>query len=234
MFDPQLLDRMIWNTLHYGWAHLAEGDSRAVRIDPDYGPFGAAADGSDAAQAALGALVPEDGQLWIVEAEAVAPPPGTQLIRTADLTQMVCEAFAPLTSDAAIVDLTDADAFEMRELALMTEPGPFHVSTHRLGRFVGVRENGRLIAMAGERMRLPGLAEVSAVCTHPDCRGRGLAGGLMSVVMQRMIDAGETPFLHSYAGNAGAIALYERLGFRVRRAMVVTVVEPQDAVRRNI
>jgi predicted GNAT family acetyltransferase len=79
--------------------------------------------------------------------------------------------------------------------------------------------------MAGERMRAPGLTEVSAVCTHPDWRGRGLAGKLMRVVMARIVARGETPFLHSYASNATAITLYEKLGFRVRREVTATFLE---------
>ncbi len=78
--------------------------------------------------------------------------------------------------------------------------------------------------MAGERLKLDGFTEVSGVCTHPDWRGRGYATGLMGLVAQRIVARGETPFLHVYAGNSGAIALYERLGFRLRSAVVFTVL----------
>src|SRR3546814_1013814 len=90
----------------------------------------------------------------------------------------------------------------MRALALMTRPGPVLPLTHRLGRFIGIREQGRLIAMAGERMRMPGFAEVSGVCTHPDHRGRGHAKRLMRIVAKAMLERGETPFLHAYAAHA--------------------------------
>jgi predicted GNAT family acetyltransferase len=225
MTDPHPLDRPVWNALHSGWAALAQGNGRAVRLEPAFGPFAAAQDASPEAQAALAALAPDDGQLWIVETGPVAPPPGMAIVRTAALAQMVAEAPRPRAAALPALDLGDADAAEMRALAELTQPGPFAERTHRLGGFVGLRENGRLIAMAGERMRLPGLCEVSGVCTHPDRRGRGLAGALMSIVIARMTARGETPFLHSYASNAGAIALYESLGFKRRREMVVTVVE---------
>lgn len=218
------LDRPVWNALRSGWTHLAEGDGRALRLQPDHGPFGAWADLSPESLAAFAALIPEGGELWAAEIVETAPPPATHIVRTGELTQMVCEAFVPMRSDAEIVDLTEADALEMRALALMTEPGPFHVLTHRLGAFVGIKEDGKLVAMAGERMLVDRFHEISAVCTHPDHRGRGHAGALMSVVAQRMIDRGETPFLHSYASNAGAIALYERLGFRIRSPMIVTML----------
>ena len=112
----------------------------------------------------------------------------------------------------------------MLALALLTMPGPFRARTHRLGRFIGVREDGRVIAMAGERMRMPGYAEVSGVCTHPDFRGRGLAGRLMCQVMQTMQARGETPFLHAYASHEKTIALYRTLGFEVRAELPMRVL----------
>ncbi len=120
--------------------------------------------------------------------------------------------------------LDEGDAADMRALSLLTRPGPFGPLTHRLGRFVGVRDHGQLVAMAGERMRLPGFTEVSGVCTHPDFRGRGLAGALMRIVMQAMLDRGETPFLHAYAAHDRTIALYETLGFAVRARLPMTVL----------
>jgi predicted GNAT family acetyltransferase len=127
--------------------------------------------------------------------------------------------------DFAIVDLTEADAPQMLALATQTRPGPFFSRTHQLGDFVGVKIDGRLMAMAGERMKSEGFTEVSGVCTDPDCRGRGYAGALMRVVANRILARGETPFLHSYAHNTGAIALYETLGFVLRREMTMTVLE---------
>jgi hypothetical protein len=95
-----------------------------------------------------------------------------------------------------------------------------------MGRFIGVKQGGRLVAMAGERLRPEGHTEVSGVCTHPEYRGKGYARGLMRIVAARILARGETPFLHSYAHNAGAIALYESLGFRVRSGIVLTVLVP--------
>ena len=118
--------------------------------------------------------------------------------------------------------LGDADAPEMLALATLTEPGPFFVKTHQLGRFVGIRQDGRLVAMAGERMQPDGFTEVSGVCTHPDHRGRGYAAALMGEVARGILARGDTPFLHAYASNQAAIALYERLGFQHRREILMT------------
>jgi predicted GNAT family acetyltransferase len=112
--------------------------------------------------------------------------------------------------------LGDADAPEMLALATLTRPGPFKLHTHRLGRFLGVRENGQLIAMAGERTRSGAFIEVSAVCTHPDYRGRGLGAALIRAVCDRILGEQKTPYLHSYANNEVAIGLYRSLGFGVR------------------
>ncbi|WP_416464523.1 GNAT family N-acetyltransferase [Sphingomonas sp. VDB2] len=219
------LDRPVWHSLSGGWSALAQGDAHARRIDPLYGPFGAAADDSAASRAALAALVPEAGELWLVGPDAMIPPPGVTVMRTAMLAQMVAPSITPAASaKPAWATLDESDAEEMRALALLTRPGPFAPRTHRLGRFIGVREHGQLIAMAGERMALPGFTEVSGVCTHPDWRGRGLAGALMRIVAQAILDRGETPFLHAYAAHDRTIALYRMLGFEVRAELPMMVV----------
>ena len=110
--------------------------------------------------------------------------------------QMVAETLAG-GSDIDFLELGDADAAEMLALATLTEPGPFFTRTHRLGDFIGIRHAGRLVAMAGERMKPEGFTEVSGVCTHPDFRGRGYAGALMRVVAARIAARGEMPFLHA-------------------------------------
>ncbi|PXA83164.1 GNAT family N-acetyltransferase [Nostoc sp. 3335mG] len=218
------LDRPIWNTLTGGWAHLAEGRDRAFQVERDHGPFAAPADFSPENVDALRALSGAAGELWLVEAGPLPALPGFVILREADLTQMVAETITPGEPDFEVEELGEADAAEMLALATLTKPGPFLSKTHRLGRFIGVKRERKLVAMAGERMRMPGFAEVSGVCTHPDHRGRGYAAGLMRLAAQRMLDQGETPFLHAYASNTAAIGLYETLGFRIRRDVRLTVV----------
>ncbi len=219
-----LLDRPVWNALTSRQAHLARGDARALRFAPDYGLFAAGADLTAASLAGLAPLIPPDAGIALVETAAVEAPPGTTVLQHRAIHQMVAQRIAPDMVDFAVVPLGDADAAEMLALATLTEPGPFFRRTHQLGDFVGVRQDGRLVAMAGERMKPEGFTEVSGVCTHPGFRGRGYAGGLMRIVAGRIAARGETPFLHVWADNPGAIALYETLGYRLRRALVLTVL----------
>jgi predicted GNAT family acetyltransferase len=150
-------------------------------------------------------------------------PPGTRAEIEAEGVQMVARDLLP-PPDMDVIALSVADAPEMVELAALTKPGPFLARTHELGGYIGIREQGRLIAMAGERFKVPGYTEVSAVCTHPDHRGKGYAGALTLIVAARIAGRGETPFLHTFAANTVAIRLYERLGFVLRTAMAVTVL----------
>jgi predicted GNAT family acetyltransferase len=112
----------------------------------------------------------------------------------------------------------------MQELVRLTNPGPFGPRTIELGRFVGIRRDGRLVAMAGERLKPEGHTEITGVCTHPDHRGRGYSQALVADAARHILGRGDTPFLHVYSTNRGAITLYEKLGFRLRRTLRVTVL----------
>jgi ribosomal protein S18 acetylase RimI-like enzyme len=222
-----LLDRPVWHMLTGPQAALALGGTEAVRVDPRYGPFGAARDATPASQAALAALLAPGEQVWLVEPEEWPAPPGTRTVFTAPLLQMVAQQPEAIRADdPATTPMGEADAGAMAELALATEPGPWRALTRLYGPFHGLHRDGRLAAMAGARMQPgPGLQELSGVCTWPEYRGQGLAGVLIRRVMADITASGRVPFLHSYAGNAKAIGLYETLGFRARRNMVVTVLE---------
>jgi predicted GNAT family acetyltransferase len=218
------LDRPIWSALTSRQAHLAQGDERALRFAPDYGMFAAAADGSEESLAALAALADCEGGVAVVEADPGPDPPGATVATKARVDQMVLRELPPGEVSFAYEALTDDDAPQMLALATLTRPGPFFARTHQLGPFIGVKRDGRLVAMAGERMKPDGFTEVSGVCTHPDHRGHGYAGGLSRIVTARILARGETPFLHVYASNTGAIGLYESLGFELRRQLTMTVL----------
>jgi predicted GNAT family acetyltransferase len=130
-----------------------------------------------------------------------------------------------LTRGEKFRPLSAADVPAMVELAELTEPGPFRKRTIELGPFFGIFQAGRLLAMAGQRTHLPNFVEVSAVCTHPDARGRGYARMLIASVMDEIRQRGKTPFLHSFADNSPAIRVYESLGFTLRRNLELAVLK---------
>ena len=141
-----------------------------------------------------------------------------------DDAEGACSQLAAVT-DERVQQLTQDDADEMLALASLTKPGPFTLKALSLGEFWGVKINGRLAAMAGERMKQPGYSELSGVCSHPDFRGGGL-GRLLSVfVANRIFARGEVPYLHAYASNANAVRLYRSIGFRLSAEMNVAVVQ---------
>ena len=217
------LDRPALAALRTRHSVHAQADGRAMRYDPDVAPFISALDGTAEALADVGRFVPEDRFAIILQRERSALPPGTRAEVQAEGVQMVAQALTA-APDAGFIPLSEADAPEMVELAALTKPGPFLIRTHELGGYIGIRDQGRLVAMAGERFKLPGFTEVSAVCTHPDYRGRGYAAALTIAVASRIAARGETPFLHTFASNTNAIRLYEKLGFVLRTPMSVTVL----------
>jgi predicted GNAT family acetyltransferase len=226
------LDRPVWSALTTRVAPLAigqeQGQGAAVRLDPDIGVFVAAADDSADSRAALDDLCRRYPGAGLVEpeGETIAEVlPDVPVVSRAACVQMTAAALtAAPAADLDVLTLGEADANEMLALATLTRPGPFRRGTLRLGGFIGVRREGRLIAMAGERMKVDGFTELSGVCTHPDFRGQGLAGVLSRLVVERILARGEQAFLHAYAGHAATIAFYEGLGFSLRARMTYTVL----------
>jgi len=232
--DPSsaaLLDNPIWSALTTDHAFLAleagAGSGAARRYPENIGPLSGMPAQSDEGYAALETLVPVGQMLGLFFREEPRPPQGWTLVRGGRLVQMV--ALHPalvnsaLPADAELRALTMADSPAMVELAELTEPGPFRQGTIDLGGYLGIFQGGRLAAMAGRRMSVPGFVEVSAVCTHPEARGRGYASVVMSRVMEGILQEGRAPFLHALPENP-AIRVYERLGFTLRQSFELAVV----------
>lgn len=170
------------------------------------------------------ALMAPGEELIVIHADSSPLADGVELVTERAAVQMVADTADPIEIPAAVEKLGGADVAEMQALADLTKPGPFRSETHRLGTFWGIRHDGRLVAMAGERMKLPGLSEVSGVCSHPDARGHGYGRLLSRLVMGRIVERGEKPFLHAYSDNSTAICLYESLGFAIRSEMRVQCI----------
>lgn len=225
------LDRAVWNALTTRLSSFTtpESDTRAVRIDPEVGVFLSAADASRESRARLTELARLHPGASLVE-HADGPmadvlPDGIAVDRRIGLVQMTCVALTPGKAPViAFETLTPADAPAMLALATLTRPGPFRSRTRELGPFIGVKQNGQLVAMAGRRLRLDGFTELSGVCTHPDHRGRGYAAALSRAVVGQIHASGEAAFLHAFADHEATIAFYRSLGFEVRAPMVYTIL----------
>ena len=210
------LDNPVFAALTGEQARFAVRHGNAIRYQPDVSTFCALADESSAADWADAVRVTAPGQVALFVRLGAGPPAEWEVVAARDGVQLVADDLDP-APDPEAVALTAADVPEMLELTGRTKPGPFAPRTVELGGYLGIRREGRLVAMAGERMRPPGFAEISAVCTDEAWRGRGLAARLTRAVAAGIVARGETPFLHAAANNTNAIRLYQTLGFVHRR-----------------
>lgn len=224
------LDNVIWKALTSVQASFGRGDDHARRFHPEVSLLGAIAQPSAAAFQSLASITGPDAVSLVVD-DPSSVPSSWKMKASVPISRMVQERPESAGSDSpgsgpAFELLGDQDSPEMIELTQLTRPGPFGPRTHTLGTYIGIRQNGRLAAMAGERLRLPGYTEISAVCTHPDFLGRGYAGFLMRELIAQIRRRREVPFLHVRPENERAIALYHRLGFlEVFRAHYV-IIQP--------
>jgi predicted GNAT family acetyltransferase len=227
------LDRPVWAALTTKQAHLGHGDALARRYHADVAPFAALASETPAAYRALHRLLLPREQVVLPSAEPMASGDALELTRVGLIHQMVATRYLAESADGAneaeLIQLRNGDAADMLELVQKTKPGPFGKRTCETGNYIGIRDEGRLVAMAGERMRVDGYVEISAVCVDQTHRGKGMAGRLVTVLRRQIEQRGQTAFLHVLSDNASAIRLYERLGFELRRTFHLTRVKRADA-----
>jgi ribosomal protein S18 acetylase RimI-like enzyme len=230
-----MLDNPIWNSLTTRHSHIAiganVGHDLIRRYPSDVGPLSAFQEPTLEAYADLAAVTPDGDVAALFLDDEAELPAGWELVRGGRLVQMVCpDVPMQVSLSEPVVPLEKADFPEMVALAAITEPGPFRDNTATLGGFVGIRVGGRLAAMAGQRLAPTGFAEVSAVCSHPDFRGRGYAQALVAAVTRNICSEGRTPFLTSFEDNAGAIRIYKQVGFVFRRTFQLAVLNPPPRV----
>jgi ribosomal protein S18 acetylase RimI-like enzyme len=212
------LDNPIWSCLLTRHAHLALGGTLARRYPAAISPIAGLPGAGPANIAALEALVDVGDDVATAGPFVPTMPANWETLYESQITQMIrTEPSLLPEGDAGASTLGAADVAEMLALVKLTQPGPFRPRTIELGTYIGIREGGRLVAMAGERMWVGNSRELSAVCTHPHAQGRGHARALIGRVVNRMLRAGERPFLHVESGNTRAIRIYLALGF-IRRA----------------
>lgn len=198
----------------------------ARRMDPSIGPLAGLRDQSAEAYLQLASLLTPDQSVALFYSEPPRLPAGWTVTRQAALVQMICssEPTFPAGDRPEITPLTHADVPAMLELVELTQPGPFARRTIELGGYLGIWQDGRLAAMAGQRLAPTGFIEVSAVCTHPDFRGRQYAHWLVASVAHHIRVQAATPFLTSLADNSRAISVYEAAGFASRRSLELIVM----------
>jgi ribosomal protein S18 acetylase RimI-like enzyme len=221
-----LLDNPVWHALTNQHSLIALGDEWARRYPPDVAPFGAVAAHDQRSFASLVDLIPSGEVVALLGEPPMHMEPWVRRWQ-ATVVQMVYDGTALEAVDqrVAISPLSSADVPAMLQLVEDTHPGPFLPRTIELGRYLSVRQEGQLAAMAGERFHLPGYREISAVCTHPSFQRRGYAKQLMLQLMHEIQAEGEVPMLHVVSGNDGALALYEALGFKRRSELALHVLQ---------
>ena len=230
------LDNPIWQALTTTHAGFAETCNAARKFPHEVSVLAGFPEPTPENYHSLAALLSPDERVGLFLQEPPAPPAPWTVVSTGPLLQMLCEnrsfpSPAPpsngVRSNPEFIPLTQADVPEMLALTKLTKPGPFGARTHEMGDYFAIRSAGTLAAMAGERLRLPGYTEISAVCTHPDHLGHGYASALMGELMNRICSRGELPFLHVRTENVRAIQVYQRLGFTKRASLHYVVLRHQ-------
>lgn len=214
--DSSELDNPFWSSLRTRHRALAQRVDDVARFPPDVAPFLGVANADVDATEAIASLVAADESVYLL---GVAPNAvdGWRLEALPDLAQMICTEPIPVIDGPDVIALSEAHRHDVLALTALVYPHYFRARTMELGRYYGIYQDDRLAAIIGERLGMDAHQEISAVCTHPDCNGRGYARRLVALLSNDNLDRGRTPFLHVSHANRRAKRLYEQLGYGHRR-----------------
>jgi GNAT superfamily N-acetyltransferase len=219
------LENPIWNALTTSHSHLSVGDGLARMYNPSFTTLAGMIEPSAEALDSLAKVISGGKRVGLFLTKEPTLPPSLSCLRTGFLVQMICDSLIDCRTQD-MVELGKADVPDMKELATITQPGPFADRTIEFGTFLGIKDGPKLVAMTGERMNIENAKEVSAVCTLPDYQGRGYARALVHEKTRRILEGGNTPFLHVLQENIAGIKTYESIGFKQSRVFYLMVVAP--------
>lgn len=226
MSSIQILDNPVWNALHTTNQQLATGNEQAKYIKRDVGLFAGLRSNSVEELVSLKTLLPAGGAVILFVPNEITIPPTWKIKLKRDILQMIYNKKEVAIVDRnGIISLNDRHIPAMLELTHMTNPGPFFQRTIDLGNYEGIFDGDKLIAMTGRRLQPDPFIEVSAVCTHPLYTGKGYGAKLVKSQVGSILNESKTPFLHLYPDNTAALKLYEKIGFTVRKNMLVYFLE---------
>jgi ribosomal protein S18 acetylase RimI-like enzyme len=213
-----VLDNPIWESLQTHHAQYALRDKGIGRYPREVGPFlGMSAESAGAPASLANLMIPGEVVYFIQHWPALDEE--YEVHRYDLMPQLVCETRLNAVAGPEITVLTNEHHADMLALTGLVYPGYFRQRTPEIGNYIGIYQDGKLAAMAGERMRCHQYQEMSAICTHPDFLGRGYAQRLLAILTNRTLDRGVTPFLHVDRANTRARSVYDRLGYQERAAL---------------
>lgn len=214
-----LLHNPVYNALLTGDSRYSHGNEQSKYFEEEMSPFAGFAEDNANGFDGLYDLLPEGRRILYANPSKISTPAGWQVQHEIGGLQFVYEGGDINKSFDQLVPLNESHVDEMIALVKLTRPGPFGKRTIDFGSYFGVFEDGKLVAITGQRLHIENYTELSAVCTHPDHLGKGYASALLQHQLQIILSAGQKPFLHVRDDNKRAIAVYERLGFKVSRPM---------------
>jgi ribosomal protein S18 acetylase RimI-like enzyme len=215
--DENKLDNPVWNSLSEEHEKFCIDYNGVKFYNPDYCPFGGFIN-LEETEKATGAYAALSENFFVV-GEKPKISSSLKTVKELVCLQMIIHEKIQLKMDNEIIKLTDDYKHELLDLVNLVQPGYFKPKTTSLGNYYGIFVDQKLVAVAGERMKMNDFTEVSAIITHPDYTGKGYAKQLTAYVVNQIFTENKTPFLHVVESNIGAIKLYEKLGFVTRRKM---------------